>query len=63
MSSIPFRILLIALVCAAVPLRADAQIYSWRDSSGTLVLSNTPKDASAVTFEVAGSRQDIRVTR
>src|SRR5215212_4900794 len=57
------RILLIALVCSAAPRTAHAQIYSWRDGAGTLVLSNTPKDAAAVTFAVAGSRSDIRTTR
>ena len=57
------RIFLIALVCIAAPRAADAQIYAWRDASGTLVLSNTPKDRTAVTFAVAGSRSDIRTTR
>src|SRR6188472_811384 len=57
------RIFLIALVCIAAPRAADAQIYAWRDASGTLVLSNTAKDRAAVTFAVAGSRSDIRTTR
>jgi soluble lytic murein transglycosylase-like protein len=63
MSFCLFRILLIAVVCSAAPRASYAQIYSWRDSSGTLVLSNTPKNATAVTFAVAGSRSDIRSTR
>jgi soluble lytic murein transglycosylase-like protein len=58
-----FRVLAVALVCALTPGLAHAQIYSWRDSSGTLVLSNTPKDAAAATFAVAGGRSDIRTTR
>ncbi len=58
-----FRIVLIALVCTAAPRAADAQIYAWRDTSGTLVLSNSPKDASAVTFAVAGAPTGIRTTR
>jgi len=63
MSSRLFRILFFAVVCSAAPQAAHAQIYSWRDSSGTLVLSNTPRDGAAVTFAVAGSRSDIRTTR
>lgn len=63
MSSNCFRTLGIALVCAMMPALAQAQIYSWRDSSGTLVLSNTPKNGAAVTFVVPGARSDIRSTR
>ncbi|MEO5897635.1 MAG: lytic transglycosylase domain-containing protein [Vicinamibacterales bacterium] len=63
MSSNHFRIVGIALVCALMPGLAEAQIYSWRDTTGTLVLSNTPKDATATTFVVAGVRDDIRSTR
>jgi soluble lytic murein transglycosylase-like protein len=63
MSPSVFRILLIAAVCVAAPRTAGAQIYTWRDSAGTLVLSNTPRDGAAVTFAVAGVRSDIRTTR
>jgi soluble lytic murein transglycosylase-like protein len=38
----------------AFPAAADAQLYSWRDASGTLVVSNEPKDPAAQTFEVRG---------
>jgi soluble lytic murein transglycosylase-like protein len=38
-----------ALVLALiVPATASAQIYSWRDASGRIVLSDRPKDPSAV---------------
>jgi soluble lytic murein transglycosylase-like protein len=57
------RTLALALVCAAVPAVAQAQIYSWRDAGGNLVISNTPKDAAARTFEVPGVRGTIRTTR
>src|SRR5215207_5635724 len=63
MSSSVSGILLIALVCVAAPRTAGAQIYTWRDSAGTLVLSNTPKDGATATFAVAGLRSDIRTTR
>lgn len=48
----------------AVATPAAAQIYSWRDASGVLVLSDRPQDGSVVvaTFDVPGSQQ-VRVTR
>jgi soluble lytic murein transglycosylase-like protein len=63
MSSALLRPLALALVCAAVPSLAQAQIYTWRDGAGNLVLSNSPKDPAAKTFEVAGVRGSIRATR
>ena len=51
-----------ALLWLAVPATADAQIFTWRDGSGHLVLSDHPKDSAVRTFAVspAGS---IRTTR
>ncbi|MQA30786.1 MAG: transglycosylase SLT domain-containing protein [Luteitalea sp.] len=49
----------IGLGCAAV---ADAQIYTWHDESGHLVLSNRRPGAKAPPFAVPGS-PDIRATR
>jgi soluble lytic murein transglycosylase-like protein len=48
-------------VLAAVP--AEAQIYSWRDASGTLVLSNTPRAGGGeiTTYAVHGAAA-IRTT-
>src|SRR5262245_22287221 len=48
------RALLVA-ACAAFfwPVRAEAQIYAWRDANGTLVLSDRKLDAGAVTYAVA----------
>ena len=46
----------ITAICAtvlAIPARADAQIYAWRDAAGHLVMSDRPKDPSARTFAVA----------
>jgi soluble lytic murein transglycosylase-like protein len=34
-------------------LRAGAEIYTWRDTSGNLVLSDRPKDPAAQTYHVA----------
>jgi soluble lytic murein transglycosylase-like protein len=47
---------------ALIPSTAQAQIYAWRDASGTLVLSDRPKDPSARTYAVARSTA-VRVTR
>jgi soluble lytic murein transglycosylase-like protein len=47
---------------ALFPAPAQAQIYAWRDASGTHVLSDRPKDPSAKTYAVARSAA-VRVTR
>ncbi len=53
---------LIALACTSVP--AFAQIYSWRDSSGGLVLSShIPDDAGSVTSYRVPSAEGVRTTR
>jgi soluble lytic murein transglycosylase-like protein len=39
----------------AAPAAASAQIYSWRDDSGQLVLSNRPKDGTERTYAVAAT--------
>ena len=55
-----------ALVTAllALPTAAEAQLYSWRDASGTLVVSNQPKDPQATTYEVRGvASRAFRTTR
>ena len=58
-----FRTVFAAIaVLAATPVVARAQIYSWRDGSGNLVLSDRPKDGSERTYAV-GTTGDIRTTR
>jgi soluble lytic murein transglycosylase-like protein len=47
---------------ALSPASASAQIYTWRDHAGHLVLSDRPKDPSAVTYAVA-TAPAVRVTR
>jgi hypothetical protein len=45
------------LVCLFSASSAEAQIYTWRDATGHLVLSSTPRDGSApkvATFSVSG---------
>ena len=46
------RGVLLVVLATAFPAVANAQIYAWRDTSGNWVLSNTPKDPSALTFPV-----------
>ena len=56
---------LTAFFATALPSLASAQIYSWRDADGNLVLSQTPR-AGAVqvkTFAVDNSAPTIRTTR
>ena len=51
-----------ALVALAVP--AQAQIYSWRDDSGTLVLSNKPREGAAPVMSYAVPKTEaVRATR
>jgi soluble lytic murein transglycosylase-like protein len=42
-----------AALCLLTPSLAHAQLYSWRDGSGRLIISDTPKDPSAKTYSVA----------
>lgn len=61
MRILPATLIVCALSAAALP--AEAQIYSWRDASGTLVLSNTPRAAvgEVTTYAVRGA-SDVRTT-
>ena len=52
----------LAVIYLAAPPAASAQIYSWQDDSGILVVSNRPRDAAAPTYAVAGT-QGFRSTR
>jgi soluble lytic murein transglycosylase-like protein len=64
MSSRAFRpFVLTALLSAVLPAAASAQIYSWREADGSLVLSTTPKAGTAKTFAVANVGSGIRTTR
>jgi soluble lytic murein transglycosylase-like protein len=50
------------VAAAALPAPAAAQIYTWRDDAGHLVLSDRPKDPSARTFAVS-TTGTVRATR
>ena len=49
-------------VLTTTPVVAHAEIYSWRDAGGNLVLSDRPKDGAERTYAV-GTSGDIRTTR
>ena len=57
------RLLLAAALTVVTPVVASAQIYTWRDASGNLVMSDKPKDGSAVSYAVAATNGAIRTTR
>ena len=42
--------LLATLLCAVTPALAQAQLYSWKDASGRLIISDTPKDSAATVY-------------
>ena len=49
-----FRIVLSALaLCVLTPTLAHAQLYSWKDASGRLIISDSPRDPAARTYSVA----------
>jgi len=54
-----------AALSVLMPSLAQAQIYSWRDASGRLVLSDQPKDSSAKVYAVstASAVSGFRVTK
>jgi soluble lytic murein transglycosylase-like protein len=46
-------LMLAAAFMAMAPAIVEAQIYTWRDGAGNLVLSDKPKDPGAQTYRVA----------
>lgn len=54
---------LAALLCVLTPSLAHAQLYSWKDASGRMVISDQPKDPSARTYAVAYIGTAFAVTK
>lgn len=48
----PFRAIVIAVAIWSCPFRADAQIYSWKDANGNMVLSDRSIDAATKVYDV-----------
>jgi soluble lytic murein transglycosylase-like protein len=44
-----------AALCLVTPSLAQAQLYSWRDAAGRLIISDTPKNPSAKSVAYIGS--------
>jgi soluble lytic murein transglycosylase-like protein len=64
MSSPRLRLfVLTTLLSVGLPAVVSAQIYSWRDADGRLVLSTTPTLGATKTFAVANVASGIRTTR
>ena len=57
------RLLFAAALTAMTPAVAAAQIYTWRDAAGNLVMSDKPKSADARSYAVASTNVAIRTTR
>ena len=55
--------LLATLLCALTPSLAQAQLYSWRDATGRLIISDTPKNPEAKTYSVAYIGSAFGVTK
>lgn len=63
MSSIAVRrVLLLTLAVVALPTVAAAQIYTWRDDAGNLIVSKTQR-TGAQTYSVANAASAIRTTQ
>jgi soluble lytic murein transglycosylase-like protein len=56
------RVVIAATAVAAIPATARAQLYTWRDAGGNLVVSYRPRNAAVPTYAVA-STSGIRTTR
>jgi soluble lytic murein transglycosylase-like protein len=48
---------------AGVPAAAEAQLYTWRDASGSLVVSNQPRTGAVRTYAVINAPSTIKTTR
>jgi soluble lytic murein transglycosylase-like protein len=60
------RAVLIAAACLAIAAPACAQIYSWRDAAGNLVLSNRPRigaPSTAIPSYPVPQAEKVRATR
>jgi soluble lytic murein transglycosylase-like protein len=56
------RALCLLVLCLSIASPAAAQIYSWRDAEGALVLSDKPRAGEQATYEVHGTGV-VRATR
>jgi len=57
------KALLAAVLCALTPSMAQAQLYSWKDGSGRLIISDRPQDPAARSLGVAYVGASFGVTK
>jgi soluble lytic murein transglycosylase-like protein len=64
-SSKGLHVIVLAAACLGLTAPASAQIYSWRDANGNLVLSNRPKagDPATVRSYAVPQAEKVRATR
>src|SRR5258708_25767339 len=55
--------LLATLLCGLTPTLAHAELYSWKEANGRLVISDQPKSTSAKTYAVAYVGSNFAVTK
>ncbi len=55
--------LLASLLCGLTPSLAQAQLYSWHDATGRMIISDTPKGPAAKTYSVAFVGSAFGVTK
>ncbi len=56
------RALIFAMLCLGLAAPASAQIYSWRDANGNLVVSNRPRAGAPFSYAVSKA-ESVRATR
>ena len=54
--------LTLAMFCLGLAAPASAQIYSWRDANGNLVVSNLPRTGTPLSYAVSKA-ESVRATR
>jgi soluble lytic murein transglycosylase-like protein len=62
-TQILIRLVAAALLMVVATVPAHAQIYTWRDAHGNLVLSDQPRDGVTVTTFAVPKTDSVRVTR
>jgi soluble lytic murein transglycosylase-like protein len=60
---LPIRLAIAAVLLIAAAAPARAQIYTWRDTNGNLVLSDHPRDGVVVRTFAVPQAESLRVTR
>jgi soluble lytic murein transglycosylase-like protein len=60
---LPIRLAIAAVLLIAAAAPARAQIYTWRDTNGNLVLSDHPRDGVVVRTFAVPQADSLRVTR